>query len=169
MPQPSAWPRSCNCWFWASLSRPAAATLRILPRSGSAQVVDKFIAQLEVQLADRHVTIELSNDARTWLVANGYDEFMGARPMGRLIQQAIKTPLADEVLFGRLKSGGAVRVNVVKDENGKNVLGFEYPEGPVEPKQEPLLAGPGEQAAKRNGGKANGASYHEPEKPLETE
>ncbi|MDQ0395149.1 ATP-dependent Clp protease ATP-binding subunit ClpA [Labrys monachus] len=134
-----------------------------------AQVVDKFIAQLEVQLADRHVTIELSNDARTWLVANGYDEFMGARPMGRLIQQAIKTPLADEVLFGRLKSGGAVRVNVVKDENGKNVLGFEYPEGPVEPKQEPLLAGPGEQAAKRNGGKANGASYHEPEKPLETE
>src|SRR3954464_14660056 len=100
------------------------------------QVVDKFVLQLEAQLADRHVTIELTEDARTWLVANGYDELMGARPMARLIQQTIKTPLADEVLFGRLKSGGAVRVIVLKPENEKEALGFEYPEGPVTPKPE---------------------------------
>src|SRR5215203_1191586 len=93
------------------------------------QVVDKFVLQLEAQLADRHVTIELTEDARTWLVANGYDELMGARPMARLIQQTIKTPLADEVLFGRLKSGGAVRVVVTTEEDGHRKIGFEYPDG----------------------------------------
>ncbi|GLS17023.1 ATP-dependent Clp protease ATP-binding subunit ClpA [Labrys miyagiensis] len=113
------------------------------------QVVDKFIAQLEVQLADRHVTVELADDARTWLVANGYDEFMGARPMARLIQQAIKTPLADEVLFGRLKSGGLVRVTVVKKDDGKQELGFEYPAGPAEPKPEPVVAEGGKAPAKK--------------------
>src|SRR5829696_6582275 len=100
------------------------------------QVVDKFVLQLEAQLADRHVTIELAEDARTWLVANGYDELMGARPMARLIQQTIKTPLADEVLFGKLKAGGNVRVVVTTDEAGKRVLGFEYPDGPVAPRPE---------------------------------
>ncbi len=76
-----------------------------LPKEVVAQVVDKFIAQLEAQLADRHVTISLTDEARAWLVENGYDEQMGARPMARLIQTAIKTPLADEVLFGKLKAG----------------------------------------------------------------
>jgi len=104
-----------------------------------SQVVDKFVLQLEAQLADRNVTIELAEDARTWLVANGYDELMGARPMARLIQQTIKTPLADEVLFGRLKSGGAVRVVVTTDENGKRALGFEYPDGPIAPKPERVV------------------------------
>jgi ATP-dependent Clp protease ATP-binding subunit ClpA len=104
-----------------------------------SQVVDKFVLQLEAQLADRHVTIELSEDARTWLVANGYDELMGARPMARLIQQTIKTPLADEVLFGRLKSGGAVRVVVTTTEDGKRELGFEYPDGPIAPKPERVV------------------------------
>ena len=66
-------------------------------------MVDKFVLQLEAQLADRNVTIELSDEARDWLVENGYDETMGARPMARLIQETIKTPLADEVLFGKLK------------------------------------------------------------------
>ncbi len=108
-----------------------------LPKEVIAQVVDKFIAQLEAQLADRHVTIELADEARDWLVANGYDDAMGARPMGRLIQSAIKTPLAEEVLFGRLKGGGAVRV-VVIEEDGKKKLGFEFPEGPVKPKAEKL-------------------------------
>ena len=104
-----------------------------------SQVVDKFVLQLEAQLADRHVTIELAEDARTWLVANGYDELMGARPMARLIQQTIKTPLADEVLFGRLRTGGAVRVVVITAEDGRRELGFEYPDGPVAPRPERVV------------------------------
>jgi ATP-dependent Clp protease ATP-binding subunit ClpA len=107
-----------------------------LPKSVVARVVDKFVLQLEAQLADRNVTIELSDEAREWLVENGYDEAMGARPMARLIQQTIKTPLADEVLFGRLKNGGAVRVVVVQSETGIKVLGLEFPDGPVKPKPE---------------------------------
>jgi ATP-dependent Clp protease ATP-binding subunit ClpA len=113
------------------------------------QVVDKFVMQLEAQLADRQVTIELTDDARTWLVANGYDELMGARPMARLIQQVIKTPLADEVLFGRLKNGGAVKVVVTTNEAGGNVIGFEYPDGPVAPKPEKAVAEAKKKAAKR--------------------
>jgi ATP-dependent Clp protease ATP-binding subunit ClpA len=108
-----------------------------LPVEVIRQVVDKFIAQLEAQLADRHVTIALTDPARNWLVENGYDEQMGARPMARLIQTAIKTPLADEVLFGRLKGGGHVRV-ITREEDGKAVLGFEFPEGPLKPKPEAL-------------------------------
>jgi ATP-dependent Clp protease ATP-binding subunit ClpA len=107
-----------------------------LPREVIAKVVDKFVMQLEAQLADRNVTIELSDEARDWLVEHGYDETMGARPMSRLIQSTIKTPLADEVLFGKLKNGGAVRVIVLKPENEKEALGFEYPEGPVTPRPE---------------------------------
>ncbi len=84
-----------------------------LPAEVIVKVVDKFIMQLEAQLADRNVTIELTDEARAWLVEHGYDEQMGARPMARVIQQTIKTPLADEVLFGRLKNGGTVRVMVV--------------------------------------------------------
>ena len=87
-----------------------------LPPEVIVKVVDKFIYQLEEQLADRNVTIELTDEARAWLVEHGYDEQMGARPMARVIQQAIKTPLADEVLFGRLKNGGTVRVMVTTDE-----------------------------------------------------
>jgi ATP-dependent Clp protease ATP-binding subunit ClpA len=107
-----------------------------LPRDVIAKVVDKFVMQLEAQLADRNVTIELSDEARDWLCEHGYDETMGARPMARLIQSTIKTPLADDVLFGRLKGGGAVRVIVLKPEDAKESLGFEYPEGPVTPKPE---------------------------------
>jgi ATP-dependent Clp protease ATP-binding subunit ClpA len=119
-----------------------------LPKEVVAKVVDKFVLQLEAQLADRNVTIELSDEARSWLVENGYDETMGARPMARLIQSTIKTPLADEVLFGKLKGGGAVRVIVVKDEEaGQEKLGFEFPEGPVAPKPEKEI----EQLAKRKG------------------
>jgi ATP-dependent Clp protease ATP-binding subunit ClpA len=97
------------------------------------------VLQLEAQLADRNVTIELSEEASRWLIANGYDELMGARPMARVIQEHIKKGLADEVLFGRLKNGGHVRVAVVKDEEtGKDRLGFEYPDGPVTPRPEKL-------------------------------
>jgi ATP-dependent Clp protease ATP-binding subunit ClpA len=69
-----------------------------------AKVVDKFVMQLEAQLADRNVTIELAEAAPKWLISKGYDEQMGARPMARVIQEHIKKPLADVVLFGRLKS-----------------------------------------------------------------
>jgi ATP-dependent Clp protease ATP-binding subunit ClpA len=107
-----------------------------LPKEVVQKVVDKFVMQLDAQLADRNVSIELTDEARDWLVEHGYDEAMGARPMGRLIQSTIKTPLADEVLFGRLKDGGAVRVVVKTDDIGLQSLGFEYVEGPVKPKPE---------------------------------
>jgi ATP-dependent Clp protease ATP-binding subunit ClpA len=113
-----------------------------LPKEVVAKVVDKFVLQLEAQLADRNVTIELSDEARDWLVEHGYDDAMGARPMARLIQSTIKTPLADEVLFGKLKDGGAVRVVVRKPEDAeakagaKDSLGFDFPAGPVTPKPE---------------------------------
>jgi len=103
-----------------------------------AKVVEKFVLQLEAQLGDREVTIELAEDAAKWLTEHGYDEQMGARPMARLIQETIKKPLADEVLFGKLKAGGHVKVTLVKDEAGTDKLGFEFLEGPVTPKPEKI-------------------------------
>ena len=103
-----------------------------------SKVVEKFVLQLEAQLGDRQVTIEMTEDASKWLVEHGYDEQMGARPMARLIQETIKKPLADEVLFGKLKAGGHVRVMLVKEESGEDNLAFEFPEGPVTPKPEKI-------------------------------
>ncbi|MBF9234086.1 ATP-dependent Clp protease ATP-binding subunit ClpA [Microvirga alba] len=131
-----------------------------LPKEVVQKVVDKFVLQLEVQLADRNVTIELTDEARDWLVEHGYDEAMGARPMARLIQMTIKTPLADDVLFGRLKDGGAVRVMVKTDEIGLQTLGFEYPEGPVKPKPEKDVS----VAAKKRKPRARSASSTKPKK-----
>jgi ATP-dependent Clp protease ATP-binding subunit ClpA len=116
----------------------AIITFAHLSEEVISKVVEKFVMQLEAQLADRNVTIELSDEASRWLITNGYDELMGARPMARVIQEHIKKPLADDVLFGRLKNGGHVRVVVGKDEDGKDKLTFEYPEGPVTPKPEKL-------------------------------
>ncbi|POR55489.1 ATP-dependent Clp protease ATP-binding subunit ClpA [Bosea psychrotolerans] len=132
----------------------AVVSFSHLPKTVVARVVDKFVLQLEAQLADRNVTIELSDEAREWLVENGYDEAMGARPMARLIQQTIKTPLADEVLFGRLKHGGAVKVVVVQSETGIKVLGLEFPEGPVKPKPEKDVAAAGEKRERKPRAKA---------------
>jgi ATP-dependent Clp protease ATP-binding subunit ClpA len=103
-----------------------------------AMVVEKFVLQLEAQLADRDVTIELTDEATKWLIARGYDEQMGARPMARVIQEYIKKPLAEEVLFGRLKSGGHVRIIVITEESGETKLGFDYPDGPVTPRADKL-------------------------------
>ena len=75
-----------------------------------ARVVEKFVMQLEAQLADRNVTIELSSAAKEWLAERGYDRLYGARPLARVIQEHIKKPLAEELLFGRLVKGGAVKV-----------------------------------------------------------
>src|SRR3974377_1536361 len=126
----------------------ATITFAHLSQEIIAKVVEKFVLQLETQLGDRNVTIELSEEATRWLIANGYDELMGARPMARVIQEHIKKPLADEVLFGHLKSGGHVRVIVTKDENGRDKLGFEYPDGPITPKPEKLPV-PAQPKAKR--------------------
>jgi ATP-dependent Clp protease ATP-binding subunit ClpA len=83
-----------------------------LPTEVVARVVDKFILQLELQLADRNVHIELDEEARAWLTERGYDKLYGARPMGRLVQDKIKQPLAEELLFGKLIHGGEVKVRI---------------------------------------------------------
>ncbi len=104
------------------------------------QVVQKFVMQLEAQLADRHVTIETSDEAADWLAKNGFDELYGARPLARVIQENIKKPLADEILFGKLAKGGHVRV-VLKD--GK--LAFEI-EGDEREPGAPVVESPAEEA-----------------------
>jgi len=90
------------------------------------RVVDKFIMQLEEQLADRSVTIELTPEARKWLAERGYDPKFGARPLARLIQEQVKKPLAEELLFGKLVKGGTVQVRVSKDDE----LAFSYQKRP---------------------------------------
>ncbi|MCF8503477.1 MAG: ATP-dependent Clp protease ATP-binding subunit ClpA [Caulobacter sp.] len=105
------------------------------------QVVQKFVLQLEAQLADRNVTIETSDEAADWLAKNGFDELYGARPLGRVIQEHIKKPLADDILFGKLAKGGHVKV-VLKD--GKIAFEFAVDEKPRQPGapeiEEPALA-----------------------------
>jgi ATP-dependent Clp protease ATP-binding subunit ClpA len=102
-----------------------------LPPEIIMKVVEKFVFQLEAQLADRGVTIELVEEAAKWLAEKGYDEKFGARPLARVIQEHIKKPLADELLFGKLEHGGVVRVLVV-GEGADSQLAFEYI--PAEPK-----------------------------------
>jgi len=96
-----------------------------LPKSIILQVVEKFVLQLEAQLMDRHVSFELTKAAAEWLGNKGYDEKMGARPLGRVIQEHIKKPLAEELLFGKLAKGGLVRVTV---RNGELQLDIRGPE-----------------------------------------
>jgi ATP-dependent Clp protease ATP-binding subunit ClpA len=92
-----------------------------------SHVVNKFIFQLESQLAERHVTIELADAARAWLAEKGYDKSNGARPLARLIAEKIKKQLADEVLFGKLAKGGTVRIDV---KDGELAFTFEKPASP---------------------------------------
>jgi ATP-dependent Clp protease ATP-binding subunit ClpA len=108
------------------------ATISFSPLSTETigRVVDKFVLQLEEQLADRNVIIELDPRARAWLAERGYDPLFGARPLARVIQEHIKKPLADELLFGRLAKGGIVRVTRKAEEDG---LAFSFEERPVAP------------------------------------
>ena len=87
-------------------------------------VVRKFILELEQQLAEKQVTLEVEDAAIKWLAEKGYDSAMGARPMARVIQQEIKQPLAEELLFGKLAKGGQVVVTLDKKTGDKDKLGF---------------------------------------------
>ncbi len=100
-----------------------------LPPDVIAKVVEKFVFELEAQLQDRGVAIELTKEANAWLAEEGFDEKFGARPLARVIQDHIKRPLADELLFGKLKAGGTVRV-LLEEKDGRKQLAFEY----LEPK-----------------------------------
>jgi ATP-dependent Clp protease ATP-binding subunit ClpA len=102
------------------------------------KVVQKFVMQLEAQLADRNVVFDLSKPAIAWLAKKGYDERMGARPLARVIQEHIKKPLAEELLFGSLKEGGTVKVGVEKDESGVEKLKLDTvaDQEPIKPKSE---------------------------------
>ncbi len=105
----------------------AIISFSALPKEVIMQVVEKFVLQLEAQLMDRNVHIELSPEAAAWLGDKGYDDKMGARPLGRVIQENIKKPLAEELLFGKLTKGGIVKVGVKDDRID---LQFESPGTP---------------------------------------
>ncbi|WP_321364508.1 ATP-dependent Clp protease ATP-binding subunit ClpA [uncultured Celeribacter sp.] len=109
-----------------------------LPKEVILQVVEKFVLQLEAQLMDRNVHIELTRPAAEWLADKGYDDKMGARPLGRVIQEHIKKPLAEELLFGKLAKGGVVKVGV---KDGDIELRIEEPGAPRlgRSKKPPLL------------------------------
>jgi ATP-dependent Clp protease ATP-binding subunit ClpA len=108
-----------------------------LPKTVIMQVVEKFVLQLEAQLMDRNVSIELSKAAAEWLADKGYDETMGARPLGRVIQEYIKKPLAEELLFGKLAKGGLVKVGV---KDGQIDIEVEEPAKPrISAKKPPML------------------------------
>ncbi|MGE0739773.1 MAG: ATP-dependent Clp protease ATP-binding subunit ClpA [Hyphomonadaceae bacterium] len=94
-----------------------------LPPEVVRNVVQKFIIQLEGQLAERNVQIEITDRAADWLAAKGYDESFGARPLARLIQEKVKKPMADELLFGKLKDGGIVKIDL---DPAKDELKFTY-------------------------------------------
>ena len=94
-----------------------------LTRATIDKVVEKFVLELEAQLADRDVTFDLTPEATRWLGEKGYDDAFGARPLARVIQDNIKKPLADEILFGKLKEGGTVRVLLDRE---KDKLAFEF-------------------------------------------
>ncbi len=106
-----------------------------------ARVVEKFIMELEVQLSERNVTIELTDEAREWLGRKGYDRNFGARPLSRVIQEHIKRPLSEELLFGKLVNGGLARVRIED-----NLVVFDFPETP-KPRRKGRSKGAGKTAS----------------------
>ena len=114
----------------------AVISFAALPKDVILQVVEKFVLQLEAQLMDRNVHIELTRPAAEWLANKGYDDKMGARPLGRVIQEHIKKPLAEELLFGKLLKGGIVKVGV---KDGKLDLTYEQETRQLSTKKPPLL------------------------------
>ena len=116
-----------------------------LPPDVISRVVEKFVLQLEAQLQDRNVTIELTDAANMWLATRGYDQNFGARPLARVIQENIKKSLADELLFGKLRRGGTVKVLVGSDDK----LAFEFVEAP------PPAPRPKSKKGKRRGKKSD--------------
>ncbi len=115
----------------------AVISFGALPKEVILRVVEKFVLQLEAQLMDRNVSIELTMEAAEWLADRGYDDKMGARPLGRVIQEHIKKPLAEELLFGELSKGGVVQVGV---KDGKIDLRINPPETRrLSAKRPPLL------------------------------
>ncbi|MCS0462593.1 MULTISPECIES: ATP-dependent Clp protease ATP-binding subunit ClpA [Rhizobium] len=115
-----------------------------LPTEVIHKVVQKFIMQLEAQLSERNVTFDLHEDAIAWLAEKGYDDKMGARPLARVIQDVIKKPLANEILFGKLRKGGVVNVTVGPKEDGKPgiILEAVSDSAPIKPKPEAEVAHP---------------------------
>ncbi len=107
----------------------AVIPFRNLDQGIITRVVDKFVMELEAQLADRNVTIELTDESRQWLADNGYDMLYGARPLGRVIQDHIKKPLAEELLFGKLAKGGVVRVSIDPETDKPTFEFFEQGSG----------------------------------------
>ncbi|MGJ8585238.1 MAG: ATP-dependent Clp protease ATP-binding subunit ClpA [Marinosulfonomonas sp.] len=115
----------------------AVISFGALPKEVILQVVEKFVLQLEAQLIDRNVHIELTKPAAEWLADKGYDDKMGARPLGRVIQEYIKKPLAEELLFGKLAKGGIVKVGV---KDGAIDLQIEEPQNArISSKKKPPL------------------------------
>ena len=140
-----------------------------LPETVIARVVEKFVMQLEAQLADRNVTIELTPEANKWLATRGYDEQMGARPLARVIQETIKKPLADEVLFGRLVKGGHVKVSV---DEAKDELTFDIEETAPKasaPKRKPGQSKGGSGGSSSDSGSSDNGGGSVPKVPLLTE
>ncbi len=139
-----------------------------LPTPVVHKVVEKFIMQLEAQLAERGVTFELTEEAIAWIATKGFDERMGARPLGRVIQEHIKKPLADEVLFGKLKTGGTVSISLTKDKDGKGSLKLVAIEDkPIKPKRPATKAKAKPSKAKpKSTGKRNGGTGSVPKVPL---
>ena len=129
-----------------------------LPPEVVRKVVEKFVMQLEAQLSERQINIELSTEAADWLAAKGYDPQMGARPLARVIQEHVKKPLAEEVLFGKLAKGGTVRILLKDDALTFSFLGRNEekalpkpPERKALPRKAPAKA-EDRPAAKRTGG-----------------
>ena len=134
-----------------------------LPTNIVRRVVEKFIMQLEAQLAERQVIIELTDEAADWLAHRGYDQQMGARPLARIIQEHVKKPLADEVLFGKLVSGGTVKVLLEQTPDGEGKIAFLY----IDRDREKALPRPPERKAlpKPRSGRPRRSPRQGPSKP----